>query len=295
MTSIEQARQRLESANPVPPSTSFPEATWSNAELLERVHERRRTMTDTLTPVEVTRAPSQPPRRGRGPLIALATAAAAIVVVGGVFALTNLVGDDEGDVASTSTTVVLENAGDLDVINQFYRAFKAGDAAAAMSLISPDAVDCPDCSPDGSGIVLDDGATDSAEERGAQGSRLLVASGGRLEVSCERIGPNQALCEEQFFSGFGAASAILNPIQEATVLFTVEDGLIAAAWNEDSRFDSYFQSEGINISLYRQWLQENHPEDYPTLFELDVRIMLNTPERMELHEQYIAEYVAANS
>jgi hypothetical protein len=250
-------------------------------------------MTDTLTPLEVTRAPSQPPRRRRGPLIALATAAAAIVVVGGVFALTNLVGDDDGDVASTSTTVVLENAGDLDVINQYFRAYKAGDAAAALSLISPDAIDCPDCSSDG--IVVDDGATDSTEERLVQGSRLLMASGGRLEVSCERIGPNQALCEEQFFSGFGAASAIIDPIQEATVLITVEDGLITAAWNEEARFGSYFDSEGINISLYRQWLQENHPEDYPTLFELDVRIMLDTPERMELHEQHIAEYVAANS
>ena len=79
------------------------------------------------------------------------------------------------------------------------------------------------------------------------------------------------------------------------MVFTVEDGLITAAWYEEYRFDSYFQSEAINISLYRQWLQENHPEDYPTLFELDVRIMLDTPDRMDLHEQYIAEYVAENS
>jgi hypothetical protein len=225
-------------------------------------------------------------------LIALATAAA-VIVVGGVVGLAALIGSEGGDVAAPPTTVVLENAGDLDVINQAYRAYKAGDVAAMLSLISPDAVDCPDCSPDG--IVVDDGATDSTEERMVQGSRLLVASGGRLEVSCERIGPKQALCEEQFFSGFGAASAIVNPIQEATVLYTVEDGLMTAAWNEESRFDNYFQSEGINISLYRQWLQENHAQDYPTLFELDVRIMLDTPERMELHEQYIAEYVAENS
>jgi len=57
----------------------------------------------------------------------------------------------------------------------------------------------------------------------------------------------------------------------------------------------YVRDPAEPVALYRQWLQENHPEDYSTLFELDVRIKLDTPERMDLHERYIAEYVAANS
>ena len=70
MTDTHTTLERLKSANAVPSTDSLPSSALSSVDLLARIDERSMTMTETTTVGYSTEAP-EPPKRGRGPLLAL--------------------------------------------------------------------------------------------------------------------------------------------------------------------------------------------------------------------------------
>lgn len=156
MTNAQQALKRLTAANPVPESTSsFPAAGLSPAALLERIEERNALMAKTPTLIRPTE-PVRPPKRGRGPFIALATAAA-VILIGVVFAVVSP-GGGAGPPATTpaptstlvppttaapptteaapasSTTTTVAPIADLDTALAYMAAFMSLDEAELESI-----------------------------------------------------------------------------------------------------------------------------------------------------------------
>ena len=101
MINTRQALTALREANPAVDEHGLSHATWSASDLLLEV--ARRTDMQTQQPTELKAArPAPPPKEGRGPLIAMASAAA-VLVIGALFALTSLGGDSvEPEPATTS-------------------------------------------------------------------------------------------------------------------------------------------------------------------------------------------------
>lgn len=104
MTTPQEALRRLEEADPVSSPKTMPSAAWSSAALLDRIDER----SGDTNPRPITeRLLSTPPiRRGRGPLIAIATAVV-VLAIGAAMAILTLSGEGGNDVITPSTTTTV--------------------------------------------------------------------------------------------------------------------------------------------------------------------------------------------
>ncbi len=310
MTDINATVERIKSANAVPSTDSFPTGAWSSADLLVRIDERNKTMTDTLTPVRKI-DPAQPPGRGRGPLIAFAAAAVLILVIG-VAAFNVLTGDNQPEVtdpvpttttaAPTTTTVaptpdavqlpappVPADTPPLEVLAGIQAAWDAGDMDAAHALMWPES---------GYFTQLDwvEGIAQEIQQRYATNMTVEreCSLGNPAELQDRPLSVPQGVmitCEETLISG-------LQPGERAGGgRFAAE---VADGWVIDFFIFDYqgavFESPGVE--LYAEWMQEQRfsAGAFEELFRSeefnpDLVMVVDTPEARQRHRDLIPAFI----
>jgi hypothetical protein len=136
MTDTHTTLERLKSDNAVPSTDSLPSSALSSVDLLARIDERSTGMTETNT-VTYPDSP-QPPKRGRGPLLALAVAAAVLLVgVLGLLAANRNEVEPAQIVPTTEAVPTTAAAPDYsaarETLDTWAVAIGAGDIDAAMA------------------------------------------------------------------------------------------------------------------------------------------------------------------
>ena len=299
MTDIHETLERIKSANAVPSSDSFPSGALSSTELLARIDERSKAMTETLTPIRPTQ-PAKPPRRGRGPLIALAVAAVVVLIIG-VAGFTLLTGDNSGPVATdpptpttvapttttAPTTTIARSEGalppdtpPLEVVAALQAAWDAGDMALAEGLIAPDSGYF--AQNQGAGIseeIWYRAATAVTVERdcsldAAPFTAIGIPLGNGVAVSCN----------ETLISGLQPGRVIGGGFFGAEVA----DGMIMDFYIDD--YDGAgIEREGLDE--YRTWMQEFSPQTAGELFRPDGTLVADTEEARTRHNELVAVFV----
>lgn len=263
MTSTQQARERLESANIVPSPESLPHGAWSSAALLERVHERRHAVTKTDTTFSAGVAEPRP-RRGRGPLVGLATAAA-VIVIGAAFAWAGLTAGGDPPRDSDRT--------DVEIAADWLERWEAGDIDGLEALTSPDML----------------GGTwqgSSGQRTFHDNARYMAATGIDLAADCIPLG-DQVSCSILTISGLSPGTVI----DDSTNIFTIEDGLVAHI--QFARPGKMPITADTALLAYRDWLRDRHPEAAAELFADSVlKLLAETPEARAAHQKYVAEFIA---
>jgi hypothetical protein len=286
MTDTERTIERITSANPVPSPDAFPSSALSSADLLARIDERSTAMTETLTPIRDLE-PEKPPRRARGPFVAVAVAAAVVLVIG-LASLFFLNGDATApaDPSPTLESPLGADAEALDVIAAVTAAWDAGDLATADSLIHPDS---PYFSP-----------------QAASGFAAEVwyreASGAVVERDCA-LGTPVPGWDTDLFDNGGVVVTCEETIISGTEPGTVIGGGITAAEVKDGWVLNPFIGPGYVgaisergnenqfIGQYRNWVRERFPDDFDELFTA-VSMIVGTPEAQAKHREFMPFFVA---
>jgi hypothetical protein len=289
MTDMHETLERITSANAVPSPDSFPSGALSSVDLLARIDERSTTMTDTLTPLRPTE-PGKPPKRSRGPLIALAVAAVVLLIIGiSSFAL--LSRDDSGPAdtippAPAPTTAPIESVlppdtPPLEVVAALQAAWDAGDMDLAEALISPD-----------SGYFSNDSGPGIAEEIWYRhATKMTVERECSLDAApFETLGLPlgdgvPVSCNETLISGLQPGRIIGGGFFGAEVA----DGMVTdfyideyvGALTEDAAFDGY-----------RSWMEKFNPDAAGDLFRADGTMIADTNTARIRHNELVAVFVA---
>jgi len=296
MINQRQALAALQDANPAVDERALSDTTWSEAELLLEI--ARRTDMETRQLTRPDPAEAAPPRRQRrGPLIALATAAA-VIIMGAVFTIASLGGDSvepepattlPPDTTATPTTTlvpvttagpVVDEDASLDLAIRFMEARDNWDGATLEALFAPDAtiaglefVDSPDQYP-----AL-------AEFERATGTRYL-------DPRCTAGTPDRVVCRYSLENDVTRALGV-GPYPNNSFLFSIVDGEIVLL-NHNLRTDDYIPEA---VAPFRSWVLANHPDDIeimyrpnPVLGQDDLARI--TPESISLWETRIAEFVS---
>jgi len=248
-------------------------------------------MTDTLTPLHKV-DPSEPPRRGRGPLLALAVAAVLILIIG--VASFSLLNNDEAPVATdppapTTTVASLPESPlpadtpALEVVNRLQAAWDAGDIARAESLIWPESPYFTfDVETGISREVMYRSVTGMTAEREC----VLGAPPQLAERPLLVVGAEMVTCNETLTSGLEPGVEIGGGVVAAEV---------ADGWVTDVIIVDYIGAldERAGLNNYRNWLQETIPDRYPDLFnENTLTIIVETPVAQEGHRELVPFFLA---
>lgn len=287
MTDMNAIVELIESANAVPSSDSLPSGALSSAELLARIDERNTAMTDTTTRRQSSHPRPEPKhgwRRGRGPLIAVAAAAAIALV----FAITNGFGarNDRPPVADTSatttaaptsTTVAARAARALsadtpllEVVRVFQARFDLGDVAGYEAIFDP-----------GSGY-------ESGSD--AEAAWFGVVTGLQHERDCAPVSDTQVRCLERVVSGLepGAVS------DEFTTLWNGSDGYVTSVEVPDTAATEFTDpANGRGVAAYREWLERINPDAFADLFVDGVRMKLDTEDARAGHRDFVPFFLAS--
>jgi hypothetical protein len=301
MTDTTSTTERIRSANPVPSQTAFPTRALSAGDLLSLIDERSTTMTDTISPIH-TVDQAEPPRRNRGPLVALAAAAILILVLGiGSYAL--LRNDDGGvvDQPTTTTTVATTTTLGLqsplpadtppvEVVAAIQAAWDVGDTAAAEALIRPD-----------SALFADGAVAGLAEE-----VWYRYATGMTVERDCAQGRPPEleqlvaagtvVTCTEILTSGLQPGTVAGG----GTVALEVLDGWILDGYIMPDYVGGLAETDPAtqpNAYLeYRDWLRDNHPDRFGALFDpVSLTMTLDTPEARDGHREMVLRFLTATT
>ena len=303
MTDINATVERIKSANAVPSTDSFPNGAWSSTQLLVRIDERNETMTDTLTPVRQI-DPSKPPRRGRGPLIALAVAAALILILG-VVGFNLLTGDSPPDVVEpvpTTTTVAPTTTSaapttttpptttivsqsplppdtpPLAMIDALAASWNLGNVEAGWALFHPDSLS----------FLADSRPGIDTELWYRYATRMVIT--GECEVRTPpqladlepRVeGAQMVACVDTITSGLDPDGFVAG----GTWAISVADG-----WIHDFFIVDFVgaASETTGLNLYRDWMLQNFPDQHATLFDqTSLTIVVDTAEAREAHREFV--------
>ncbi len=299
MTDTRTTVERIKSANAVPSTDSFPSGALSSSALLARIDERNQTMTDTLTPIRPTDS-VKPPRRGRGPLIALAVAAVILLVIG-VTSFTILSNDSNPvppatdapttTAAPTTTTVApapttlapLEgllpaDTPPLEVVEMLQAEWAAGDIEGAEALIRPD-----------SHFFTDGLAPGIARE-----TLYRSTTGMAIENDCAIGTPSQiepwtfrfatsamVTCTETLTSGLEPGVVVGG----GTAAYEVADGWIVEVIIVDYKGAL---DERSGLDAYRTCVQEFFPDDFATVFSAtSLQIIVETAEAQAMHAELV--------
>lgn len=266
----ERTLERIREADPVPSATDFPHGAWSSRALLDAIDERSTSMTDLKT------APTGAPERKsrwQGPVIALAVAAVILVVVG----IAGLVLRNDADIApvDTPTTTTAGPAIDasatpMEVVDAYLAAVGTGDYPAYEALLDPDQIEL---------FAGLNGTRRSARYQAATGMVVThdcAAEGATVTCTSTR---RSGLAPEHVYPPFAMTA-------------TVENGLITElAFSADYAWAD--NADADETEAYRLWVQANRDDVYDTLFGPLSEIVVDIPSAVALHQEVIAEYLAA--
>jgi uncharacterized surface protein with fasciclin (FAS1) repeats len=201
----------------------------------------------------------------------LGAAAALVLIVGGVFALTT--GSDEdsssvfaGDPGAVPTSVAAPTLvptqpaeasrtepvptpapSAQDVAAQFMQARSDGDADALRSIVADDAT------------ITNALAVAEPGDLGVR-TDFEQAMGFRIaDVNCSELTAEIVSCEYSFENDLGRAFR-LGPYRDHVAVFTIRDGIIHELVGGAAE-DSFAR----DFETFATWLAENHPPDYDTL------------------------------
>lgn len=296
MTDMHNTLERIKSANAVPSPDSFPSGALSSSDLLAQIDARSRTMTDTLTPIRPAE-PVKAPRRGRGPLVALAVAAAIVLIIGTSFAIFS--GGDAPPPATdpppTTTTAastlsraegaLAADTPPLEVLTEWHAHVDAGDMARADAMVWPD-----------SGYVTDDvsrGVSPEIWYRAATGVVMERdctpgASGLAAELGiAPRAGGAIVTCNETMISGLQPGSVIGG----GTFAAEVADGMILDIMILPDFVGALDETEGLD--LYRNWVRDRRPEAFEELFAFGINLRADTTELRTAHQEMVAFFLSS--
>ncbi|MDH3307969.1 MAG: hypothetical protein OEO77_10675 [Acidimicrobiia bacterium] len=279
MTNAQTTVERIKSANAVPSTDSFPPGALSSTALRIRIEERSTAMSNVLTYDRHTE-PTEPPRKGRGPLVALAVAAAVVLILG-ITALNVLSRGTEVDPAIQPTQIVPspEERGAralpadtplLTVVSAFQARWDAGDVAGYEALFHPD-----------NGYVSGSDATTSW---------FVEATGTTTERDCVVLETTQVSCTERGISRLQPGTVT----NTYTTLWTGAEGYIYTIEFPDGMPTPVLTNptDGPGVAEYRSWLEERFPDAFGTLFVDGMTMTLDTEDVRTNHQGFVDMYVA---
>jgi len=289
-------------ANPALDERALPDTTWSSSELLLEVARRTDMETRELTILEPTQATPPARQKGRGPLIALATAAG-VVLAGVVFAVASLGGDDLApepattlppDTTATPTTTApsttppsqttaappVDEAALLHIATAFMEARANYDGAALEALVASDASIA--------GLEF----IDSADQYPMLAELERVTGASYLDVRCTAGSADRVVCRYTLENDLTRALGV-GPYPNNSFLLSIVDGQIVLV-NHNIRTDDYIPEA---VAPLRSWVIANHPDDYAVMYRPNPvpgadDLPAITPEAISLWEVRVVEFVA---
>ena len=275
----------IEAANAVPSTRSLPTGAYSSRDILARIDERY-IMSDTKTRTPQSRLPDGTARNWsyRGPLIALVSAVAGVLIF---FGLTNLRPGEGPPVVGSSPTTIAESTGPriivdraqralvagtplLETVDVFQRRFDAGDVEGYEAIFHPDAG-----YPSG---------------RDAEAAWFGAVTGMTHERDCEVVAETQVRCVERSGSG-------LEPGTFSDEFVTVWNGADGYIWSIDfpegtPPVEFSDPSDSPGVETYRQFVESNAPEMFADLFDENLAMRLDTEAVRVAHHELIGRFLA---
>ncbi len=308
MTDTRLTIERVISANQIPSLDTLPASALTSAGLLARIDERSMAMTNTtLTPVHDT-GPGNRPNRWRGPLIALAAAAALILLIG--VTTFNVLRGDENPVTTEpppttiapATTVAPATTAapttvartPLEILNGYIDSRNRHDADEMASFFADSATISGDLASSPSGYAP---AMDLERVTGwhfTLGTCREAPGGVEQQITLQ--------CPFTWENDWSKALE-LGPIASARTAFTftIVDGQIERLDMVLDIGEFYTPVPGTNLSdvmdPFVEWLDRTHPDDKWTLYDENqcfdggACAPRLTPEAIDLWERYSAEFV----
>ncbi len=287
------ALERIRSADTVPSMDAFPSGALTSDALLARIDERS-TMTDTLTPLELEKPPG-PQQRNRGPLLAMAAAAAVLLVVG-VFGFVMLAGDDTvapasgdftrrqpggGGPATAESGSLPADTPPLDVALAHMERWERGDVPGSEAVIAPDAYFI--------GANIDIMRADVAPLY-ARASWHVLVTGATVDTTCIQLTDERVQCDTVITSGLTPGTVLLD---EPAILVISEGQIVGFEYPEGA--GNLVGADALGIQGYQAWLRSTDPDAHAELFVFGETMVLETETVRKSHQEKIAEYLAATS
>ncbi len=282
MTNAQRTVERIKSANAVPSMDSFPPGALSSSALRHRIDERKMAMSSNLIYETETELPG-PPTKRRGPLVALAVAAAILVVVG-IAAISTSSRNDLTPVDQPAiTTPVVPAPAErdaralpadtplLEVVATFQERSDRGDVEGFEALFHPE-----------NGYV---------RGSNAEGSWFAAATGITTQRNCVALPTTQISCTERATSGLDPTVTT----SEYTTLWTGAEGYIYTVEFPDGFPEPALGDpvDGPGVPEYRDWLEARFPDAFPDLFSNGSAIKVDTEDARTEHQRFIAMYLAS--
>ena len=164
-------------------------------------------------------------------------------------------------------------ASPVEIATSFLDARNSHDAEAMTALLADDVVWVP-----GGELLMDATNIPAAVE-------FERITGADYEFTCANDGPSQVRCSYLLENHLSRALGFI-PNDGAFYLFGIEDGQIVRVENVENGQFRY----GDIVVAFDEWLSTNHPE-LPE--PADTNLALLEPERLEIWEQYVPEFVAS--
>lgn len=295
MSTDQQLLEQLRQVNPVPADAEPPAAMWSAAALFADVEQRSGKMKTNEDVREVTSTETQsaePRKRWRGPLIAVATAVVALLIVGaGFWILAD--GSREAPVVDepVPTTLVPELSSDLSNLGEaLTAAHNADDPEVFLSMFAEDAE-----LRFANDVITPDEIRTQGPLLGGAGHFQYNASyfiydrtwarifNERYDYSSCQINGDRALCDMTVTTDY--LQPLLGSIPH-TAAFQVRDGKIVVFVFSHKSDPSHDIPED-----FQDWTQANYPEEAELMWVNDGQaIEVPTEESALLHLRLGEEY-----
>jgi hypothetical protein len=173
----------------------------------------------------------------------------------------------------------------LQTANRFNALYESGRVGEFQALVSPDAEWCvnAECSVISSFF----GSPYGVEFQTAHESQYLAATGGTLGAECEAAGQTVTCLWHQTNLLFevGGIDPWVGP-----QTFTVEDGRITR-YSGGYRYEGVIVYDRVQQNQYSDWLEVAYPHEHPGLFEDQLMLVFDEPNR-ERHLELITEWSA---
>lgn len=176
----------------------------------------------------------------------------------------------------------------LQVATRFNELYEAGKAEEFQALLSPAAVLCLD-DPCSNHVPFDD-ASYNAPFFTAHESQYLAATGGTLGAECVADGPVVQCIWRQSNLLFEAGG--IEPWVDSQT-FRVEDGRITE-YTPGYRWRGVMQDDRVEQLQYSRWVEENYPLEHAGLFEDQLMLVFDEPNRAR-HAELVAEWAATTA
>jgi hypothetical protein len=205
-----------------------------------------------------------PRRSSRGLLTALGVAAVVLLVIGALSLIT-LTDQNQAPAGVDDPG----SSAPLDVIAQFNAHFGGGDIEAYEALIHPEA----------------EFFTEQWRNLTQTNSWYASVTGMQFSYDCTAA-DDVVICDIRRISGLAPGEQTF----EVTAVYLVEDGLIVA-YPPEEYLSAGYQGDRANLGDYREWVRDNRPSEFDSLFLFSHTFYVETEEARAGHREMIRQYL----